>query len=109
MSSVKLNNTLAQAADGFAAVGSGPRLEVLKTLVKAGPDGLSVGEIQDRLNIPASTLAHHLRFLRDGQLIHQSKHGRTVMNKPNFEFIRELASFLMAECCSDLPNASTDC
>ena len=52
-----------QAAQGFLAVGSEPRLQVLRLLVKAGTQGLLVGEIQSQLGIPASTLTHHLRFL----------------------------------------------
>ena len=55
-----------EAAQGFAAVGSEPRLEVLLALVRAGHGGLTVGEIQERVGLPASTLAHHLRFLAAG-------------------------------------------
>ena len=70
---------------GFAAVGSEPRLEVLLTLVRAGHDGLTVGEIQERVGLPASTLAHHLRFLAAGGLIQQQKQGRAVVNRAAFE------------------------
>ena len=60
---------LVEAAQGFAAIGSEPRLEVLLALVRAGPGGLKVGEIQKRVDIPASTLTHHLRFLAAAGLI----------------------------------------
>jgi len=92
---------LEEAAQGFAAAGSEPRLEVLLTLVRAGYDGLSVGDIQERMAIPPSTLAHHLRFLAAAGLIVQEKQGRTVINRANFDHIEALAGFLLRECCAD--------
>lgn len=90
-----------EAANGFAAAGSEPRLEVLLTLVRAGPNGLTVGEIIERVGLPASTLAHHLRFLGAGGLIDQHKQGRVVINRANYQKIEELAAFLLQECCAD--------
>ena len=90
-----------QASHGFSAAGSEARLLVLRALVRAGPSGLRVGEIQERLGIPSSTLAHHLRFLADGGLIEQEKCGRTVLNRADFSHIRSLADFLLEECCAD--------
>ena len=103
--------TLETAAQGFSAVGSEPRLDVLLTLVRAGPDGLSIGDIQQRLGTPASTLAHHVRFLVSAGLIEQEKQGRTVINRAAFERIEALAAFLLRECCTDVAqNAeSTGC
>lgn len=92
---------LEEAAQGFAAAGSEPRLEVLLALVRAGPEGLTVGEIQDHVGVPASTLAHHLRFLAAGGLIEQEKAGRAVINRAAYERIEELADFLLRECCKD--------
>jgi DNA-binding transcriptional ArsR family regulator len=89
------------AAQGFAAVGSESRLQVLRVLVRAGRSGLAIGEIQERLEIPASTLAHHLRFLSAAGLIEQKKQGRLVMNRANYARIGALAEFLLHECCSD--------
>ena len=57
------------AAEGFSAMGSESRIDVVRTLVKAGPAGLLVGDIQQRTAIPASTLAHHLKFLTSVGLI----------------------------------------
>jgi ArsR family transcriptional regulator len=90
-----------QAAQGFTAAGSGPRLEVLLTLVRAGPGGLKVGELQQKLDIPASTLAHHLRILCEGRLVEQEKQGRSVVNRASFETIQELAGYLLKKCCAD--------
>ena len=92
---------LAWAARGFAAAGAEPRLEVLLDLVRAGPQGLTVGEIQERLKMPASTLAHHLRFLKSASLIEQEKYGRTVINRARFDYIEDLAQFLLKECCTE--------
>ncbi len=92
---------LEEAAQGFAAVGSEPRLDVLLSLVRAGPSGLSVGEVQERLDLPASTLAHHLRFLAASGLIEQEKQGRVVRNRAAFSRIEALAAFLLKECCSE--------
>lgn len=92
---------LVEAAQGFAAIGSEPRLEVLLVLVRAGPEGLNVGDIQKRLNIPASTLTHHLRFLAAAGLIEQTKDGRSIRNLAAFDRVSELAAYLLRECCAD--------
>ena len=95
-----------EAVQAFAAVASEPRLEVLLPLVRAGQPGLSVGEIQERVGLPASTLAHHLRFLAAGGLIEQERQGRTVINRAAYDRIEALAAFLLRECCADA--GSTD-
>ncbi|MEM7209049.1 MAG: metalloregulator ArsR/SmtB family transcription factor [Pseudomonadota bacterium] len=90
-----------EAAQGFAAVGSEPRLEVLLALVRAGESGLTVGEIQDRVGQPGSTLSHHLRFLSAAGLIEQERNGRSIIQRAAFEQIRALANFLLNDCCAD--------
>ncbi|WP_127598538.1 ArsR/SmtB family transcription factor [Nitratireductor alexandrii] len=89
------------AAKGFDAVGAPARIVVLLALVRAGPDGLLIGELQKRLEIPASTLAHHIRILLNAGLISQERQGRTTTCRPNLDAIEELAAFLMKECCAD--------
>ncbi|MEO1639186.1 MAG: metalloregulator ArsR/SmtB family transcription factor [Pseudomonadota bacterium] len=89
------------ATQGFAAMGSEPRFAVLQTLVKAGADGLRVGEIQDRTGIPASTLAHHLKFLASADLVIAERQGRTIINRANFTHLEALAAFILQECCVD--------
>ncbi len=89
------------AADGFAALGSGSRLQVVRTLVRAGDMGLSVGEIQSRTGMAASTLAHHLRSLANAGLIKQKKTGRTIINYAEFVRLKDLAGFILDECCVD--------
>lgn len=89
------------ATQGFSAMGSEPRMEVLRTLVKAGEDGLLVGEIQQRTGIPASTLAHHLKFLASAGLVSTDKNGRTITNRANFDHLQSLAAFILEECCAE--------
>lgn len=91
-----------QAAAGFAALGSGPRLQVLRCLVRAGRDGLAIGEIQRRLEVPGSTLAHHLRILREAGLIEQARDGRSVLSRARFGHVAALAGYLMDQCCADV-------
>ena len=89
---------LEEAAQGVAAAGSEPRLEVLIAIVRAKKDGLAVGELQEQLKVPASTLAHHLRFLTAAGLIAQEKRGRKVINRARAAHIEALAAYLLKEC-----------
>ncbi|KUJ79066.1 ArsR/SmtB family transcription factor [Ruegeria profundi] len=89
------------AAAGFSAMGSEARLKVLRTLVRAGQAGLTVGEIQERTGIAPSTLAHHLRFLAAGGVVEQEKAGRSTINRACYDELRNLAQFILAECCAD--------
>jgi len=90
-----------EAANGFAAMGSEARLQVLRSLVRAGERGPTVGEIQDRTGIAPSTLAHHLKFLAAADVIRQEKSGRAVTNRANYDRLSLLAEFILSECCSD--------
>ena len=92
---------LAEAAQGFAACASEQRLTVLRLLVRAGADGLTVGELQERATMPASTLAHHLRFLAAGGLVERERRGRTVINRAAYRRLETLAAFLLDACCAD--------
>lgn len=93
-------NTI-EAAQGFSAMGSESRLEVLQALVRAGNAGLRVGDIQERTGIAASTLAHHLKFLSAANLIVQRKQGRVIMNTANFDYLNSLAGFILENCCTE--------
>jgi DNA-binding transcriptional ArsR family regulator len=90
-----------EAAQGFSAMGSESRLEVLKTLVRAGEAGLVVNVIQSRTGIPASTLTHHLKFLGSAGLIEQQRKGRSITVRANYDHLRALADFILAECCAE--------
>jgi len=88
-----------KAALGFNAVSSKHRLGVLLELVKVGKSGLTIGEIQEQLNIPASTLAHHLDFLKNADLIYQERQGRSIFNYAKFDYIELLGNYLLKKCC----------
>ena len=83
----------------LSALGHENRLSIFQLLVRAGEDGLNVGEIIAHLNIPASTLAHHLSALANAQLVTQKRNGREIINRANFTLMREIVSYLSAECC----------
>lgn len=97
----ELSLALEEAAQAFAAIGSEPRLQALRLLVRAGPDGLPVGEIQRQLGIAGSTLTHHLRFLAAAGLVEQERKGRTIICCAAFKRVEALADFLVRECCVD--------
>ncbi len=82
-------------------MGSESRLQVLKALVRAGPSGLTVGQIQSRTGIAPSTLAHHLKSLAAGGVVEQEKVGRTTINRACFDELEKLAQFILSECCVD--------
>lgn len=91
-----------EAAQGFAAMGSEARLQVLRTLVRAGSPGLTVGEIQERTGMAPSTLAHHLKFLAAGGVVSQEKSGRSTINRAELDHLGQLARFILSECCADM-------
>jgi DNA-binding transcriptional ArsR family regulator len=90
-----------EAAGGFAAMGSEARLKVLRCLIRAGHAGLMVQDIQERTGIAPSTLAHHLKFLSGAGVVVQEKMGRATINRADFNRLRDLADFILSECCSD--------
>lgn len=98
MATKKLTNH--NVAPALAALGHEARLSVFRLLVRAGEDGLTVGEISAHLEIPASTLAHHIRALVQAGIVRQEKRGREVMNWPDFDAMKEIMTFLTSECCS---------
>lgn len=89
------------AANALKELGHSTRLAIFKLLVKAGPEGLPVGDIQENLNIPNSTLSHHISKLVSVNLIKQHRDGRTLFCIPQYENLYELIHFLQDECCAD--------
>ncbi len=82
-------------------MGSEARLQVLRVLIRAGEAGLTVGDIQDRTGIAPSTLAHHLKFMSAAGLVEQEKIGRMTVNRAQFDVLKDLAGFILSECCAD--------
>lgn len=83
----------------LASLGHEARLSLYRLLVRAGHEGMNVGEIGEQLDLPASTLSHHLRALVQAGLIIQEKRGREVINKPDFDAMARVTAFLTEECC----------
>jgi len=86
----------------LAALGHEARLEIFRLLVRAGDEGLTVGEIVARLGLAPSTLAHHLQALVAAGLVVQERRGREVWNRPQFAVMRAVVTHLTAECCAGL-------
>lgn len=90
-----MNNTeTARYADIFAALGSEPRLEIMRLLFAAYPDGMTVGDIQEKLKIPNSTLSHHLEKLRIEELVNSRREKQFLWYSANAETMENLLSFL---------------
>jgi ArsR family transcriptional regulator, arsenate/arsenite/antimonite-responsive transcriptional repressor len=87
-------------ADMFTAMGTEPRLRIMRLLLSAHPVGMVVGEIQSELGISASTLSHHLDKLRNEDLVSVSREGTFLRYTANAEALQELLGFLYAECCT---------
>ena len=96
-----------EASAGFAALGSEARLDVIRLLVRAGPDGMTVGALKEATGAAASTLSHHLRFLSQTGLMAQEKQGRQIICRADFDRINALAAYLTRECCADASAKNT--
>ncbi len=90
----------AQVAAALGALGHEARLRIFRLLVRAGAEGLNIGDIGRLVGLPASTLAHHLSALVQVGLVRQEKQGRQVVNRANFNLMNDVLSFVAAECCS---------
>ncbi|GIT87966.1 helix-turn-helix transcriptional regulator [Roseobacter sp. OBYS 0001] len=86
-------------ATALAALGHATRLSVFRLLVRAGDEGLNVGEIGHHLNMAPSTLAHHLKALVDAGLVRQERQGRQIVNSVKYDAMHQIVSFLTSECC----------
>jgi ArsR family transcriptional regulator len=87
-------------ADRFSAMGTGPRLRIMRLLLSAHPEGMVVGNIAEELNIPASTLSHHLDKLKNENLVKVRREGTYLWYSADADVLRELLGFLYAECCT---------
>ena len=87
-------------ADMFSAMGTEPRLRIVRLLLAAHPNGLVVGDIGDELAIPSSTLSHHLEKLKNQELVLVRREGTFLWYSANTEALQELLGFLYAECCT---------
>jgi ArsR family transcriptional regulator len=98
--SKKSADQVTRFADMFSAMGTEPRLRIMQLLLSAHPDGLIVGELQEELDIPNSTLSHHLNKLKNEGLVQVRRESTFLHYTANTEALEELLRFLYAECCT---------
>ena len=87
-------------ADMFSAMGTGPRLRIMRLLLTAYPEGMVVGDIGTELGIAASTLSHHLEKLKHEGLVRVRREGTYLWYSADADSLQELLGFLYAECCT---------
>jgi DNA-binding transcriptional ArsR family regulator len=90
----------ARYADMLSAMGTEPRLRIVRLLLSAHPEGMVVGEIGTELDIPSSTLSHHLEKLKNEGLVSVRRDGTFLWYSANTEALQDLLGFLYAECCT---------
>src|ERR1700724_4827941 len=91
---------LVRFADMFSAMGTEPRLRIMRLLLAAHPQGMVVGEIGSELEIPSSTLSHHLDKLKNEDLVTVRREGTFLWYRANTDALKDLLGFLYAECCT---------
>jgi DNA-binding transcriptional ArsR family regulator len=96
----KDSQRVAKYADMFSAMGTEPRLRIMQMLLSAHPEGLVVGDIQGELDIPNSTLSHHLDKLKNEDLVRVQRESTFLRYTANTESLQEILQFLYAECCT---------
>jgi DNA-binding transcriptional ArsR family regulator len=89
------------AASQLESLGSPIRLKIYRALVRAGHDGMAVGDLQAKVGLAASTLSHHVRHLREAGLITQERQATTLICRADFAVMNKLVGYLVDECCMD--------
>ena len=99
------------ALEALRALGQAHRLAAFRALVEAGPSGLSVGELRERLGLPAATLTAHLNTLRSAGLVADEREGRVIRVRADYMQMNALIDYLTRNCCQGAGCASTaeDC
>ena len=93
----------AAAVAAFGALAQETRLAVFRLLVRAGPEGLTAGEIAEALKVPASTMSHHLATIERAGLATSRRESRSIIYTADYPGIREVLTFLMEDCCQGRP------
>jgi len=96
----KDSEQITRYADMLAAMGTEPRLRIMQLLLTAHPEGMVVGDIGGELDIPSSTLSHHLEKLKNENLVNVRREGTFLWYSANADALQELLGFLYAECCT---------
>ena len=94
-----MNAKLERHAEQLSALGHPVRLTILRYVVQVGPEGAPAGDIQDRVDIPASTLSHHLKRLVEADLLKTHEEGTFNYYAAHYETLRRLTDYLWEDCC----------
>ena len=94
------SEAITRYADMLSAMGTEPRLRIMQLLLSAHPEGMVVGEIGSELEIPSSTLSHHLEKLKNESLVRVRRESTFLWYSANADALQELLGFLYAECCT---------
>jgi DNA-binding transcriptional ArsR family regulator len=98
------------AVEALKALAHDTRLATYRLLVQAGPGGLAVGEVGERLKLPAPTLTSHLNVLRHAGLVRDAREGRSIRCRADYARMNALLSFLTENCCgSDTSSCAPAC
>ncbi len=100
MARIKNEPNVVRYADMFSAMGTEPRLRIMRILLSAHPHGMIAGDLGAELDIPASTLSHHLDKLKNEDLVKVRRESTFLWYSANAETLQELLGFLYAECCT---------
>lgn len=100
MAKTKNEPDVARYADMFSAMGTEPRLRIMRLLLSAHPQGMIAGDVGAELDIPASTLSHHLDKLKNEDLVNVRRESTYLWYSANTDTLQELLGFLYAECCT---------
>jgi ArsR family transcriptional regulator len=100
MANKENSEQVARYADMLSAMGTEPRLRIVRLLLSAHPQGMVVGDIGEELGIPSSTLSHHLEKLKSEDLVRVRREGTYLWYSANAEALQDLLGFLYAECCT---------
>jgi len=95
------------AAAQLEALGNPTRLTIYRALVRAGDNGLPVGKLQLKLDIPSSTLSHHIKKLVEVNLVSQERQATTLICRANYTSMNGLIGYLADECCADAESCAT--
>ncbi len=107
-SSILPTMKLDDAAAHLEALGNPTRLKIYRALIRAGGAGMPVGRLQDRLKIAPSTLSHHIKALVVVGLVNQVREATTLVCHANYDVMRGLVDFLVAECCSGVSESKDE-
>jgi DNA-binding transcriptional ArsR family regulator len=94
---------LPTAVEALSALAHGHRLAVFRLLVRAGADGMAAGDIAREVGVLPNTLSTHLTILSHAGLIQSRRDGRSVIYSADYDGMRALLGFLVADCCAGRP------